>query len=138
MTWETFSLKNHTRNVVEELFSDPFSKNQNWVHLRINSLNFYKVCFYCVLIWGLLIYSETKLHTTCFYLIWSFFKKTKSGLELVSLPNFLDNFWRKIFLLLYSINWPNFIAWLPLICEILSIVYYNCLLTRLWRREFRN
>ena len=30
------------------------------------------------------------------------------------------DFWRKIFLLLYSINWLNFIVWLPLLCEILG------------------
>ena len=41
------------------------------------------------------------------------FKKTKRGLELVSLSHFLHNFWIKVFLLLYSINWPNFIVWLP-------------------------
>ena len=46
------------------------------------------------------------------------FWKTKRGLELVSLPHFLHNFWRKIFLLLYSINWPNVIVWLLLLCEI--------------------
>ena len=42
-------------------------------------------------------------------------------MELVSLPHFLHNFWRKIFLLLYSINWPNFIIQLPLLCEILRL-----------------
>ena len=46
------------------------------------------------------------------------FEKTRRGLKLVSLTHFLHNFWRKIFLLLYSINWPNFIVWLPLLCEI--------------------
>ena len=39
-------------------------------------------------------------------------------MELVSLAHFLHNFWRKTFLLLYSINWPNLIFWLPLLCEI--------------------
>ena len=48
------------------------------------------------------------------------FQKIKRGLELVSLPHFPHNFWRKIFLLLYSINLPNFIVWLPLLCETLS------------------
>ena len=33
-----------------------------------------------------------------------FFKKTRRGLEVVSLPHFLYDFSRKIFLLLYSIN----------------------------------
>ena len=44
----------------------------------------------------------------------------KRGPELVSLPHFPHNFWRKIFLLVYSINWPNFLVWLPLLCEILG------------------
>ena len=38
--------------------------------------------------WGLSAYIETKLQTTYFYLIWSFFIK-KKDLELVSLPHFL-------------------------------------------------
>ena len=42
----------------------------------------------------------------------------KRGLGLVSLPQFLHNFWRKMFLLLYSINQLNFIVWLLLVCEI--------------------
>ena len=41
-------------------------------------------------------------------------------MELVSLPNFLHDFWKKIFLLLYSTNWPNFNVWSPLLCEILD------------------
>ena len=48
------------------------------------------------------------------------FKDIKRGLELIYLLYFLHNFWRKIFLLLYSINWPNFIVWLLLLCEILG------------------
>ena len=35
---------------------------------------------------------ETKLQTTCFYLIYETFKKTKRGLELVYLPHFLQDF----------------------------------------------
>ena len=45
----------------------------------------------------------------------------KKVLQLVSLLYFVYNFWRKIFLLSCFINWPNFIAWLPLLCEILAI-----------------
>ena len=70
--------------------------------------------------WGLSKYIETNLQTTCFHLILSFFKKIKRGLKLVSLPHFLHNFLRKLFLLIYSIDWPNFIVWLPLLCEILG------------------
>ena len=100
-------LKIHAQNMMEKLFPDPFLKNQNWVYLGINCLEFFEVCFCCILMWGLSKCSETKLQAACFYL-------------LVSLPHFLRNFWRKTFLLFYYINWPNFIVWLPLIREILS------------------
>ena len=36
------------------------------------------------------------------------FFKIKRGLRLVSLPHFLHNFWRKVFLLLYFINWQRY------------------------------
>ena len=51
------------------------------------------------------------------------FKELKRGLELVSLPHFLYDFWRKLFLLLYSINCLNLIVWLLLRCEILGNMY---------------
>ena len=38
----------------------------------------------------------------------------------VSLPHFLHDFWRKMFILLYSVNWINFIVWFPLRREILG------------------
>ena len=47
-----------------------------------------------------------------------FFKKR--GLELVSPSHFMHDFWRKIYLTLYFINWLNFITWQPLFLEILS------------------
>ena len=72
-----------------------------------------------MLSWGLSKYIETKLQTTCFYVIMLFYK-IKRGLELVSLPHFVHNFWRKIFILLYSINPSSFIVWLPLLREILG------------------
>ena len=106
--------------MVEKLVPDPFLKNLNWAYLWINSLKFYIVCFYCMPSWGLSIYIETTLQTACFYLISSFFKKVKRGLELVSQPHFLYSFWRKLFILLYSINWPSFIICLPLLREILG------------------
>ena len=53
----------------------------------------------------------------------------KKGLCMVSPPYFVRDFLRKMFLMLYSISWPNFTAWLPLLLEILdnrciSIVFY--------------
>ena len=47
------------------------------------------------------------------------FSKTKSVLELVSLPHFLYQFSRKISLTHYLINRPSCIAWLLLLLEIL-------------------
>ena len=40
--------------------------------------------------------------------------------RLASPPNPVYDFPRKVFFILYSINWPNFIAWLPLFLEVLG------------------
>ena len=61
------------------------------------------------------------------------FQKTKRGLEQVSLSHFLHDSLINKFILLYTNAWPNFIAWLPLFCEILHNC--NCLLTRFWTLE---
>ena len=42
------------------------------------------------------------------------------GLRIVSPAHFVYDFSTKMFLMLYSMNYPNFIAWLPLLLEILS------------------
>ena len=47
------------------------------------------------------------------------FWKIKRGLELVNCLIFCITF-EKMFLLLYCINWPSFIFWLPLLREILG------------------
>ena len=52
----------------EKLVPDSFLKNEN-------SLKFYIACFYCMPSSGLSKFIETKLQTTCFYLILSFSKK---------------------------------------------------------------
>ena len=65
-------LKNHSQNVAQKLFPVSFLKNQNLVYLWINSLKFYAAYFYCILIYELSKYSETKLLTTL-----CFFKKQK-------------------------------------------------------------
>ena len=89
-----------------------------------------------MLIWELSKYSEIKLQTTCLLVYKAFLKDRKRyG---TSFPHFLHDFWRKIFILLYSIIWPNFIFWLSLIRETLSDVYCNSLLTRLWRHKSQN
>ena len=43
----------------------------------------------------------------------------EKGLEMASLPHFVYDFLREMFLMLYSMNWPNFITWLPLLLETL-------------------
>ena len=48
------------------------------------------------------------------------FNFSKKGLGLVSAPQFVYDFSRKMFLMLHSIIWPNFIVWLPLLLEILG------------------
>ena len=58
-------------------------------------------------------------------------KKSRTSLSAAFSACFL----RKMFLLLYSINWPNFIALLSLL-ETRSVFVCNCLLTRLWRLKF--
>ena len=42
------------------------------------------------------------------------------GLENVSTPHFVYEFSTKMFLMPYSVNWPSFIVWLPLLLEILA------------------
>ena len=87
----------------------PFSEKLKLGISLTHSLKFYTVCFYWMPCWG--------LQTTCFYLI-RLFQKINKGLELVCLSHFLQKFWRKLFLLLYCINRPRFIVWLPLLREI--------------------
>ena len=54
------------------------------------------------------------------------------GLGIVSPAHFVNDFSTKMFLMLYSINSPNFIAWLPLLLEVLgdmritTVFYLSC------------
>ena len=67
-------------------------------------------------------YNKNKLHRTLDY--WSRvmlnFNFSKKGLGLVSPPHCVYDFSRKMFLMLHSINRPNFIVWLPSLLEILG------------------
>ena len=59
--------------------------------------------------------------------------------EEVSLPHFSTS--RKIFVMLYSVNWPNLNAWLSLLLEIRNTGWYfyrNCLLPSLCCHKFWN
>ena len=71
-----------------------------------------------------LAYVKNKFHKTLDYwyrdiLNFNFIGKS---VAIVSPRYFVHDFSRKIFLVLYSINWPNFIAWLPILLEILGIM----------------
>ena len=48
------------------------------------------------------------------------FKVLDKGLGILSQSHFVYDFSTKMFLLLHSINWPSFVAWLPLVIEILG------------------
>ena len=69
-----------------------------------------------------LAYSRSKLLKMLHY--WSRdlfnFDILDKGLGTVSPEHFADDFSIKMFLKLYSINWRNFMAWLPLLLEILG------------------
>ena len=47
------------------------------------------------------------------------FDLLEKDLGIVSPPHFVHDISKKMFLMLYSINWPNLIAWLFLLLEIL-------------------
>ena len=49
-----------------------------------------------------------------------YFDFLEKVLGLVFPPHFVHDFARKMILMLYSLNWPQFIARLPLLLEILS------------------
>ena len=63
-----------------------------------------------------LAYNKNKLYETLDY--WSRDMFNVWGLGLVPPSHFVYDFSRKMFLMLYSINWPNFIVWLPSLLEI--------------------
>ena len=69
-----------------------------------------------------LVYNKNKLLKTLHY--WSRdvlnFDFLDKGLGIVFSPHFVYDFSIKMFLMLYSINWPNFIFWLSLLLEILG------------------
>ena len=117
-TWEIFFMKGYTYNVVDKLFREPLPENQNWVYLWINCLKYDRVRFYYVPSCLLSKYIKLDWKSLIFRSYKESFQKRKRVLELVSPLHFRHDFLRKIFLLLCSITWPNFIVWMPLLCKI--------------------
>ena len=69
-----------------------------------------------------LAYNKNKLYKTLNY--WSRdmlnLNFSEKGLGLISTLHFVYNVSRKMFLMLYSTNWSNFIVWMPLLLEIMD------------------
>ena len=72
-----------------------------------------------------LAYNKSKLYKTLDYRVKDilYFNFSHRTLGLISPPHFVNDFSRKIFLMLHSINWPNFMVWLPLLLEILDNMF---------------
>ena len=67
------------------------------------------------------------------------FNFLEKDLGQVSPSYFVFDFSSKTFPILYSIKWPNFSVWFPLLLKISGNMWYcNCLLTKLWRHETWN
>ena len=94
------SLKSRTQSVVEKLFLGHFLKKQNWLYIWTNSLKVLQFVFIVCPSLQLSKYLETKVKTTCSSHLQQCFFKLKRGLELVSLPHFFHDFWRKLLLAL--------------------------------------
>ena len=94
-------------------------KKQNWAYLSINSLIVIKFAF---TVCPSRVYQNI-LKLRCWPLAFTLYKaflrnKKRSGTS--PLPNFLRYFRKKNISHAIFINWPNFIAWSPLLLEILS------------------
>ena len=114
-----FFLKNYTQNVVEELVPGHPKNLKIGDIFGLTVWNFIWFVFIVCPCQRLPKYMEVKVLTSCFSLIYSCLKKQNEIWNL-SLPHFLYNIWRKTFLTLYFINWPNLIGWLFLLIEVLG------------------
>ena len=104
--------------MVEKLFPVSFLKNQNWAYLIISSVSF-------MLFVSVLRQAESYrniLELSCVPIVFPHIKLFYIQNEVWNSPCliFCTIFEKKIFDVLYSITWTNFIVWLPLFCEILN------------------
>ena len=126
MTREIFLFRNHAENEAGKLVQIAllsFKKSLYWVKASGLQLDF------TISIALKLAYNKNNLFKTLHY--WSrdmlnFYFLDKVLLELlgiVSPPQFIYHFLTKLYPILCSINWPNFIVWLPLLLEILGNMF---------------
>ena len=101
--------------MMEKIVPDPFLKYRTSKNLWINNLRFYAICFYCMsnsraikLYW-----SWAGDHLLCCYIkVFQKKKEKKRGQVLVSLPYFVHDFWKKLFLIYILLNDQNLLsAW---------------------------
>ena len=85
-------LENHTQNVAEKLFPDPFLKNEKRSCFWINRLKFYTVFFIVCQVEGHRNILKESRRPLDFISYKAFLKKTKRGVELISLCSFLYHF----------------------------------------------
>ena len=137
ITWETFFLEIYKQNLVDILFPDPFLKNQNWTYLWIIEWRFVQ---FVVIEWQVEDY-QSILKLSCRPLAFTSNKSfllNKKVYGTSPLISFLHYFWRKIFLLLCFITWPNLIIWLPLLREILGNMCIVVVCEPDWRHKIWN
>ena len=105
-----FFFKNHAEIEAGRLFSGLFFQKKVLYEMKASGQQFIFNIFCQSSTWHI-------IKTNCIKLqIRSILEK---GLGVGSSPHFVYHFSRKLFLMLYSINLPNFIALLPLLLEIL-------------------
>ena len=116
----------------------PFLINQNWAYLWSTSLKVIKFIFTVCPSYGLPKYINTKVLTTYFNLIWSFFKnKFRSGTSTTA--SFCAWFLKEKIshVIFYKLSKFScliaFNSW-----DIAQYVHYDYLLSRLWRHNFLN
>ena len=120
MAREIFLFKNYGENKAGRLAPDLFlllKKCLIWDKSKRSAASF-KYILIALNLWC----NKNKLYKTLDYWFLDMFNFNfpEKGLEVVSPPHFVYDFSRKMFLKLYSISWPNFTVWLPLLLEILG------------------
>ena len=114
MMWGAFFFKNDTHNAVEKLFPGLFLRNQDWAYLWISSRKFnFILCQ--VEVYQIILKLSCRPHVFTSYK--AFLENRKR-----SRTSFHASFsaWFLKMFVLCSINWPNFIFWLPVLHEILG------------------
>ena len=66
------------------------------------------------------------------------FNFSEKRLGLVSSPHIVYDFSGKMFLMLHSVNWLDFIIWLPLLLKILELCVSQLFVCLLWHHEIWN